>query len=314
MGRTISTLSPSESFTAPYSLFGMISRLTATAVYSRLMLSVSSRPSIVMPASTVFGCPFTTMFTNTNGRSPRRVRPLDSPLTVFPSSALPESGSRGPGPHPVLRNPPPTANEGEYTPRPTALVFRQSRFPEPVEEPLLVGGATERTDQALVTHRQPRHSVHEFCERDACVIRTAGVGARRRQDGVAVDELGVPFDGQPRRRRGLRESFRGQVGPAFHDAPDHHEEIARRETHRFGGAFERALGLAAERVDDANVAVREARVRVELDGALETPERLVVTSREELVDREGRVRRRILIVGRDGALCDLAHPGERRRR
>src|SRR5262245_47871886 len=33
-----------------------------------------------------------------------------SPLTVFPSLALPRSGSRGPGPHPVLRNPPPTAN------------------------------------------------------------------------------------------------------------------------------------------------------------------------------------------------------------
>src|SRR5207247_68496 len=33
---------------------------------------------------------------------------------VFPSPALPGSGSRGPGPHPVLRNPPPTTNETEY--------------------------------------------------------------------------------------------------------------------------------------------------------------------------------------------------------
>src|SRR4026209_1497626 len=31
-------------------------------------------------------------------------------LAVFPSLELPRSGSRGPGPHPVLRNPPPTTS------------------------------------------------------------------------------------------------------------------------------------------------------------------------------------------------------------
>src|SRR5438445_11780014 len=33
---------------------------------------------------------------------------------VFPSLELPRSGSRGPGPHPVLRNPPPTTTIGVY--------------------------------------------------------------------------------------------------------------------------------------------------------------------------------------------------------
>src|SRR5262245_6765472 len=38
-----------------------------------------------------------------------------TPAAVFPSPALSGSGSRGPGPHPVLRNPPPTTTRGVYT-------------------------------------------------------------------------------------------------------------------------------------------------------------------------------------------------------
>src|SRR4029434_2840247 len=45
-----------------------------------------------------------------NGRAPSRVRPLDLRFAVFPSLELPRTGSRGPGPHPVLRIPPPTTS------------------------------------------------------------------------------------------------------------------------------------------------------------------------------------------------------------
>src|SRR6185369_10337908 len=38
-------------------------------------------------------------------------------VAVFPSLELPRSGSRGPGPHPVLRNPPPTTSRRSIPPR-----------------------------------------------------------------------------------------------------------------------------------------------------------------------------------------------------
>ena len=50
-----------------------------------------------------------------NGRSPHGCgRPVEA-SAVFPSPALPGAGSRGPGPHPVLRNPPPTTVHWQYT-------------------------------------------------------------------------------------------------------------------------------------------------------------------------------------------------------
>src|SRR5213078_1802938 len=55
--------------------------------------------------------------------APRRVRPYRHSRAVFPSPALPGAGSRGPGPHPVLRNPPPTTTLGVYHSRYTASVI-----------------------------------------------------------------------------------------------------------------------------------------------------------------------------------------------
>src|SRR5207249_10765117 len=91
--------------------------LTATAVYSRLTFRRVSRLSTVSPGSTSIGLPLTLIVTDTNGRSPRAGAAVIPSAAVFPSPALSGSGSRGPGPHPVLRNPPPTTDEVEYTPR-----------------------------------------------------------------------------------------------------------------------------------------------------------------------------------------------------
>src|SRR5262249_56016827 len=66
-----------------------------------------------MPSAPSSSFPLTTIFINKTAASPRRVRPFVSPA-VFPSLALPSAGSRGPGPHPVLRNPPPTTSRGVY--------------------------------------------------------------------------------------------------------------------------------------------------------------------------------------------------------
>src|SRR3989441_3388683 len=116
IGRTISTLSPARSIVAPYSCLGVMSRLTATAVYSRLIPSCARRPSTLSPSATSMSLPFTTILINDKRPLPFWVRPPILRLTVFPSPALSGSGSRGPGPHPVLRNPPPTADSRSIRP------------------------------------------------------------------------------------------------------------------------------------------------------------------------------------------------------
>src|SRR3989440_3106386 len=60
-----------------------------------------------------------------NGRSPVEGAAA-SVRAVFPSPALPGAGSRGPGPHPVLRNPPPT------TPGPSIPAWDRRRRARPV--------------------------------------------------------------------------------------------------------------------------------------------------------------------------------------
>src|SRR5215510_8155477 len=93
-----------------------MSRLTATAVYSRLTFNSASRPSTVVPRGTSIDLPLTLIVIDTNGRAPSMGAAVwIDVVTVFPSLELPRAGSRGPGPHPVLRNPPPTANEVKYT-------------------------------------------------------------------------------------------------------------------------------------------------------------------------------------------------------
>src|SRR5215813_9382463 len=47
-----------------------MSRLTATAVYSRLTFSSVSRPSTVVPGGTSIGLPLTLIVIDTNGRDP----------------------------------------------------------------------------------------------------------------------------------------------------------------------------------------------------------------------------------------------------
>src|SRR5213593_286959 len=108
MGRTISTRSPSRSATEPYAAFGVISRLTATAVYSRFTARCVSSASTLSPSATSISRPFTVIFIETKTAAPPVEGAAACVRAVFPSPALPGSGSRGPGPHPVLRNPPPT--------------------------------------------------------------------------------------------------------------------------------------------------------------------------------------------------------------
>src|SRR5206468_11020405 len=114
MGRTISTLSPSLSTAVAYSAFGVTSRLSATAMYSRRTRSRCKRSSIVTPSGRSIDLPFTLTTIKENRTSNGCGRWMLG-RDAFPSLELPSAGSRGPGPHPVLRKPPPAAHYGLYT-------------------------------------------------------------------------------------------------------------------------------------------------------------------------------------------------------
>src|SRR5262245_17848755 len=126
-----------------------MSRLTATAVYSRLTFNSVSSPSTVVPRGTSIGLPLTLIVIDTNGRAfSMGAAVWIDVVTVFPSLELPRAGSRGPGPHPVLRNPPPTAN-GVSIPGPGGSVERGPSLSLARGS----GDRVRRTDGA----RRPRH-------------------------------------------------------------------------------------------------------------------------------------------------------------
>src|SRR5207253_477352 len=114
MGLTISTLSPSLRRVSAYWVLGVISRLSATAVYSRLTLSCARRASTLSPSDSSMGSPFTSTRIKNRTSSGAVEKPGFVLSVAFPSLELPSAGSRGPGPHPVLRKPPPAMTAGLY--------------------------------------------------------------------------------------------------------------------------------------------------------------------------------------------------------
>src|SRR4029453_14485684 len=97
----------------------------------------------------------------------------------------------------------------------------------------------------------------------------------RGQDRVRIGEGGVPADRQARALRGLVEALRPEMRPRFNDPPDYHQEIARTQPYRFLDSLDRQIVLTAERVDDADISMREAGVGVQLDRAPQPPHGLV---------------------------------------
>lgn len=69
--------------------------------------------------------------------------------------------------------------------------------------------------------------------------------------------------------------------------------------------LDRQIGFAAEGVCSAEHPARDARIRIQLDGAPQPPECVVVSAAEQLSDARHRVPSPILIVGVDGAKRDL---------
>src|SRR5690349_7147557 len=69
---------------------------------------------MVRPAGSSIGLPLTVMVMKKPHAFPRKGCGRMMPLVAFPSLELPSAGSRGPGPHPVLRKPPPATRSGLY--------------------------------------------------------------------------------------------------------------------------------------------------------------------------------------------------------
>src|SRR6187401_1809591 len=115
IGWTISILSPSLIRVSAYCDRCATSRFKATAVNSRRILRWASSPSIVMSGGSSIGLPFTVTVMKKTARLSRKGAVQCRCLRVtFPSLELPSAGSRGPGPHPVLRKPPPATRSELY--------------------------------------------------------------------------------------------------------------------------------------------------------------------------------------------------------
>src|SRR4030095_15243186 len=78
----------------------------ATAVYSRFTLRWSRSPSTLSPSGSCISLPLT-LTTIKNRTSTGAVGRRSGPAVTFPALEFPRAGWRGPGPHPVLRRPPP---------------------------------------------------------------------------------------------------------------------------------------------------------------------------------------------------------------
>src|SRR5205085_5031987 len=150
MGRTISTRSPSRSATEAYVAFGVISRLTATAVYSRFTARWASNASTLSPSATSISRPFTVIFMETKTAAPpSRVRPR-----LFASCSLRphyRDQVRGVPGRTRFSGILPPRRQREYTPAPfdfTAagcyLVRHSSRPPPRLQESVPMNGTTRR--------------------------------------------------------------------------------------------------------------------------------------------------------------------------
>src|SRR5712692_7202869 len=193
MGRTISTLSPSLSRVWAYWVLGVISRLSATAVYSRFTLSCSSRASTLRPSGSSMGSPFTS--TRIKNRTPSGAVEKDGLVlpVAFPSLELPSAGSRGPGPHPVLRKPPPATTAGLYPSVKLCGEGRGLRHGQLADEVAAdIGGRLAVHRRAIGQEGQPRHARRPRRRADhEAVGHVAGesrLDERRRIAGAGPDE------------------------------------------------------------------------------------------------------------------------------
>src|SRR5689334_17158583 len=156
MGWTISTLSPSRSSVLAYWARRATSRFRATAVNSRRTRRCASRPSIVRPAGSSIGLPLTVTIMK-KPHAFRRGCGLVVLRVAFPSLELPSAGSRGPGPHPVLRKPPPAMRSGLYPSVELACERLRVRHRELAGVVLAhVGGGPSLDGRALGQERQAR--------------------------------------------------------------------------------------------------------------------------------------------------------------
>src|SRR5690242_1424762 len=183
MGWTISILSPSRISVVPYCDRRVTSRFRATAVNSRRTFRCESRPSTVRPGGSSIGLPLTV----TIMKKPHAFRGgcgLVVLRVAFPSLELPSAGSRGPGPHPVLRKPPPAMRSGLYPSVELACERLRVRHRELAGVVLAhVGGGPSLDGRALGQERQARGRGRALLGPDDDPIRLVAAVDRAEQRG-----------------------------------------------------------------------------------------------------------------------------------
>ena len=104
-----------------------------------------------------------------------------------------------------------------------------------------------------------------------------------------------------RELNGLLIALREQGRPALAQVPNDQQLIARAKPDRLICICECGLAVAGERTTHAEIAAREYRIRIEVERATQPAPGFLMSAREQLVDRQRRMRVGVLVIDRDGA-------------
>ena len=121
----------------------------------------------------------------------------------------------------------------------------------------------------------------------------------RGQDGKDVGKLGIGLGGLRCIFDRLLVAPGQQCRPALAQVPDDQQRTARAEAHRFLRVRECGVVVTAEGVADAEIAARKHRVGIEVEGAAQAPSRLLMTTGEQVANRQRSMRHGVAVVGRD---------------
>src|SRR6185369_7780866 len=108
----------------------------------------------------------------------------------------------------------------------------------------------------------------------------------RSEDGVDVGELRIGFAGMFGKADRLVVALGGQCRPPLAYVPEHQQRTSRTQADRLVEVPHSDLIVAAESITCAEIAAGEFRVRVELKGTVQTASGLLVTTGEEIEDRQ----------------------------
>src|SRR5436190_19577370 len=133
----------------------------------------------------------------------------------------------------------------------------------------------------------------------------------RSQDGVDVGEFRVGFSGVFSKPDRLAVALGGQSRPPLAYVPQYQQLTSRTQANRLVEVRHSGLIIAAESITCAEIAASEFRVRIELEGTVQTASCLLMTTGKKIKDRQRCVRHRIAVVRSDSLPRRFSEPNMR---